>query len=209
MVRTLSNIALMEKLEAATPEALVSELYAGNNAAKTIKTGPAPMDRARSASPPAPRASHGIATTGRRPRPTSTAPDRSAHFVLPLRRTPAAALASEGLQKLHMLRTRIPVRAAGVTVGSFRHLQDRTAAIVPGDDGTVAGGAAPLTPASESPSLYPPPSSFRAHCPRAKAQSACFRGSVAPGPGGAGKHSGNFDPATGVLFLNLRRSPGP
>ncbi len=62
----------------------------------------------------------------------------------------AAALAAEGILKLNAMRTRIPVRAAGLTIGSFRHRHDRTAAVVPADDGTVAGGAPPATYSSRA-----------------------------------------------------------
>ena len=58
----------------------------------------------------------------------------------PLAARKRQAMAAESVQQLALLRTRIPVRVAGITVGSFRHLQDRTAAVVPTDDGTVAGG---------------------------------------------------------------------
>jgi hypothetical protein len=172
MVRTLANIALMEKLEAATPEALVAELTAGQHASQKgsthhINTLPS---RSRSTSP--------VSRNTRSPDPDHAGSNQPAHISpqnepaqpasrarsRTLRNAPGAAqlaahhghapaaLAAEGILKINALRTRIPVRAAGLTVGSFRHIHDRTATLVPTDDGTAAGGARVRTaPPTKSP----------------------------------------------------------
>ena len=142
MSRTIANIALMEKLEAATPEALVSELQVGAVSSKNSTSQK--RTRAQSSSPDQ-KTHDEIMKPNHDSKPTVDAVNiprvrpKSLQFQ-PLAARKRQAMAAESVQQLALLRTRIPVRVAGITVGSFRHLQDRTAAVVPTDDGTVAGG---------------------------------------------------------------------
>jgi hypothetical protein len=147
MVQTLAKLDFVEKLEAATPEALVAELRAGlSQAVNSPKSRASESSLSRSRmrgenSDLSPNPTEHPRTV-EQTRESGSWPARSISPTRGLNRAlgPKSSLAAEGINKLNILRTRIPVKAAGLTIGSFKHTQDRTAYIIPPDDSSIGSG---------------------------------------------------------------------